>query len=499
MEPDRILAIDQGTTSSRAMLFDREGRMVGMAQREFAQLFPQPGWVEHDPREILTSVYTTITELLNREQIDPRRIAGIGITNQRETTVVWDKRTGQPIHNAVVWQSRQSQALCERLKAEGHEPLIRRTTGLLVDAYFSATKIRWILDHVPGAQARAERGELLFGTIDTWLVWNLTGGAAHVTDYTNAARTLLFNIHDLRWDDTLLALLDIPRAMLPEVRGSSEIHGHTRPQFFFDRQIPIAGIAGDQQAALFGHACFEPGMAKNTYGTGCFMLMNTGDKAVSSGNGLLTTIAWGINGKVEYALEGSIFVAGSVVQWLRDGLRMFGKSSDCQAYAERVPDSGGVYLVPAFVGLGAPYWRSDVRGAMFGVTRGTSKEHFIRAAVESMAYQTRDVLAAMEADAGIELKELRADGGAMANDFMVQFQSDLLGVPVLRPRMAETTAFGAACLAGLATGFWESREQISAQWALDRRFEPQMAQARREKLYAGWQQAVAATLAFHVD
>ncbi len=499
MEPDRILAIDQGTTSSRAMLFDREGRMVGMAQREFAQLFPQPGWVEHDPREILTSVYTTITELLNREQIDPRRIAGIGITNQRETTVVWDKRTGQPIHNAVVWQSRQSQPLCERLKAEGHEPLIRRTTGLLVDAYFSATKIRWILDQVPGAQARAERGELLFGTIDTWLVWNLTGGAAHVTDYTNAARTLLFNIHDLRWDDTLLALLDIPRAMLPDVRGSSEIHGHTRPQFFFDRQIPIAGIAGDQQAALFGHACFEPGMAKNTYGTGCFMLMNTGDKAVSSGNGLLTTIAWGIDGKVEYALEGSIFVAGSVVQWLRDGLRMFGKSSDCQAYAERVPDSGGVYLVPAFVGLGAPYWRSDVRGAMFGVTRGTSKEHFIRAAVESMAYQTRDVLAAMEADAGIELKELRADGGAMANDFMVQFQSDLLGVPVLRPRMAETTAFGAACLAGLATGFWESREQISTQWALDRRFEPQMAQARREKLYAGWQQAVAATLAFHVD
>ena len=499
MEPDRILAIDQGTTSSRAMLFDREGRMVGVAQREFAQLFPHPGWVEHDPREILTSVYTTITELLNREQIDPRRIAGIGITNQRETTVVWDKRTGQPIHNAVVWQSRQSQPLCERLKAEGHEPLIRRTTGLLVDAYFSATKIRWILDHVPGAQARAERGELLFGTIDTWLVWNLTGGAAHVTDYTNAARTLLFNIHDLRWDDTLLALLDIPRAMLPDVRGSSEIHGHTRPQFFFDRQIPIAGIAGDQQAALFGHACFEPGMAKNTYGTGCFMLMNTGDKAVSSGNGLLTTIAWGIDGKVEYALEGSIFVAGSVVQWLRDGLRMFGKSSDCQAYAERVPDSGGVYLVPAFVGLGAPYWRSDVRGAMFGVTRGTSKEHFIRAAVESMAYQTRDVLAAMEADAGIELKELRADGGAMANDFMVQFQSDLLGVPVLRPSMAETTAFGAACLAGLATGFWESREQISAQWALDRRFEPQMAQARREKLYAGWQQAVAATLAFHVD
>lgn len=499
MEPDLILAIDQGTTSSRAILFDRQGRIAGTAQREFAQIFPQPGWVEHDPREILTSVYTTITELLNREQVDPRRIAGIGITNQRETTVVWDKASGQPIHNAVVWQSRQSHAICERLKAEGHEPLIRRKTGLLVDAYFSATKIRWILDHVDGAQARAERGELLFGTIDSWLVWNLTGGTTHVTDYSNAARTLLFDIHALQWDEELLALLDIPRAMLPEVRSCSEVYGHTRAQFFLDRGIPIAGIAGDQQAALFGQACFEPGMAKNTYGTGCFMLMNTGDKAVASQNGLLTTIAWGVDGQVEYALEGSIFVAGSVVQWLRDGLRMFGKSSDCQAYAERVADSGGVYLVPAFVGLGAPYWRSDVRGAMFGITRGTSKEHFIRAAVESMAYQTRDVLAAMEADAGIELKELRADGGAIANDFMAQFQSDLLGVPVLRPQVAETTALGAAYLAGLATGFWESRAQIAAQWGLDHRFEPVMAPARREQLYAGWKRAVAATLAFQVD
>ncbi|MET0129983.1 MAG: glycerol kinase GlpK, partial [Stenotrophomonas chelatiphaga] len=361
---------------------------------------------------------------------------------------------------------------------------------------FSATKIRWILDHVDGAQARAERGELLFGTIDSWLIWNLTGGAVHVTDMTNAARTLLFNIHTLAWDDDLLALLDIPRAMLPDVRGSSEVYGHTRPQFFFDRQIPIAGIAGDQQAALFGQACFEPGMAKNTYGTGCFMLMNTGSQAVASANGLLTTVAWNVDGQVEYALEGSIFVAGSVVQWLRDGLRMFGKSSDCQAYAERVPDTGGVYLVPAFVGLGAPYWRSDVRGAMFGVTRGTSKEHFIRAAVESMAYQTRDVLAAMQADAGIELKELRADGGAIANDFMGQFQSDLLGVPVLRPQVAETTALGAAYLAGLAVGFWESRAQIAAQWGVDRRFEPTMSADRREALYAGWQRAVAAALAW---
>lgn len=341
MDKQYVLAIDQGTTSSRAILFDRAGRSVGSAQREFSQLFPQPGWVEHDPREILTSVYTTLTELLNREQVDPRSIAAIGITNQRETTVVWDKATGQPIHNAIVWQSRQSHAICERLQADGHEPLVRERTGLLIDAYFSATKIRWILDHVDGAQARAERGELLFGTIDSWLVWNLSGGTTHVTDYSNAARTLLFNIHTLAWDDQLLQVFNIPRAMLPPVRSSSEVYATTQAQFFFDQQIPIAGIAGDQQAALFGQACFEPGMAKNTYGTGCFMLMNTGDKAVVSRNGLLTTLAWGIDGKVEYALEGSIFVAGSVVQWLRDGLRMFGRSSDCQAYAERVPDTGG--------------------------------------------------------------------------------------------------------------------------------------------------------------
>ena len=498
MDKHYVLAIDQGTTSSRAILFDHAGRIAGSAQREFTQIFPQPGWVEHDPREILTSVYTTITELLNRYQVDPRTIAGIGITNQRETTVVWDKATGQPIHNAVVWQSRQSHAICEQLKADGHEPLIRRKTGLLINAYFSATKIRWILDHVEGAQARAERGELLFGTIDSWLIWNLSGGQAHVTDVTNAARTLLFDIHALQWDDELLALSNIPRAMLPQVRSSSEVYATTQAQFFFDQHLPIAGIAGDQQAALFGQACFEPGMAKNTYGTGCFMLMNTGEKAVVSENGLLTTIAWGIDGRVEYALEGSIFVAGSVVQWLRDGLRMFGKSSDCQAYAERAADNGGVYLVPAFVGLGAPYWRSDVRGAMFGLTRGTTKEHFIRAAVESMAYQTRDVLAAMQADAGIELKELRADGGAIANDFMAQFQSDILGVPVLRPQVAETTALGAAYLAGLATNFWRSRAEIAEQWAVDRRFTPQMPVDQREALYSGWQQAVEATMGFRV-
>ncbi|RRU11212.1 glycerol kinase GlpK [Stenotrophomonas sp. 278] len=498
MDKHYILALDQGTTSSRAMLFDRNGKIVGSAQREFTQHFPQPGWVEHDPREILTSVYTTITELLNREQIDARQIAAIGITNQRETTVVWDRATGQPIHNALVWQSRQSHAICERLKGEGHEPMIRERTGLLVDAYFSATKIRWILDHVDGAQHRAERGELLFGTIDSWLVWNLTGGAAHVTDISNAARTLLFNIHTRQWDPELLALLDIPAAMLPQVRSCSEVYGTTRAQFFFDQHIPIAGMAGDQQAALFGQACFAPGMAKNTYGTGCFMLMNTGANAVASGNGLLTTVAWDVGGQVEYALEGSIFVAGSVVQWLRDGLRLFSRSSECEAYAERVPDTGGVYLVPAFVGLGAPYWRSDVRGAMFGLSRGTTREHFIRAAVESMAYQTRDVLAAMQADAGIELTELRADGGAMANDFMAQFQSDLLGVPVLRPQVAETTALGAAYLAGLAVGFWESRDEIARQWAVDRRFIPQMEASRRESLYAGWQQAVEATMGFRV-
>ncbi|MDI3262071.1 MAG: glycerol kinase GlpK [Fulvimonas sp.] len=493
-----VLAIDQGTTSSRAILFDHAGRIAGVAQREFTQLFPQPGWVEHNPREIMTSVLTTITEVMNNAQVPPAAIAGIGITNQRETTVVWDKASGQPIHNAIVWQSRQTREICDELKAGGHEGLIRERTGLLIDAYFSGTKVKWILDHVEGARERAARGELAFGTIDSWLIWNLTGGTAHVTDVTNASRTLLYDIHRRRWDDDLLALLDVPRAMLPEVRSSSEIYGHTTPANFFGAKVPIAGVAGDQQAALFGQACFEPGMAKNTYGTGCFMLMNTGDKAVASKNGLLTTIAWGLDGEVEYALEGAIFVAGSVVQWLRDGLRMFGKASDSQSYAERARDNGGVYLVPAFVGLGAPYWRSDVRGAVFGLTRGTTKEHFIRAALESMAYQTRDVLSAMQADAGIELKELRADGGAIANDFLAQFQSDILGVPVLRPKVGETTALGAAYLAGLATGFWRDREEIARQWAVDRRFEPQMPAEQREALYRGWQRAVEATMAFRV-
>jgi len=493
-----ILAIDQGTTSSRAILFDHAGNIAGTAQREFTQIFPQPGWVEHNPREILTSVLVTLTEVINNAGIQPSDIDSIGITNQRETAVVWDKASGQPVYNAIVWQSRQTSAICDQLKADGFDDMVRAKTGLLIDAYFSGTKVKWILDHVEGAREKAARGELLFGTIDTWLIWNLTGGKAHVTDYTNASRTLMYDIHACQWDDELLAMLDVPRAMLPEVRSCSEVYGKTLPQFLLGREVPIAGIAGDQQAALFGQACFEPGLAKNTYGTGCFMLMNTGTKAVTSRHGLLTTIAWGIDGKVEYALEGSVFVAGSVIQWLRDGLRMFGKASDSQAYAQRAQGTDGVYFVPAFVGLGAPYWRSDVRGAIFGLSRGTTKEQFIRAALESMAFQTRDVLEAMEADAGIKVKELRADGGAIANDFMAQFQSDILALDVLRPKVQETTALGAAYLAGLATGFWTSREEIASQWAVDRRFEPAMGEDRRQALYQGWKDAVAATLGFRV-
>ncbi|KQH74072.1 glycerol kinase GlpK [Xylella fastidiosa] len=498
MKKKYILAIDQGTTSSRAILFDHKGRITGMAQREFTQIFPQPGWVEHNPRDIMTSVYTTITELLNNTQIDVRAIAGIGITNQRETTVIWDRQTGQPIYNAIVWQSRQTKDICDQLTTAGYQDLVHAKTGLLIDAYFSGTKVKWILDHVENAHTQAARGELAFGTIDTWIIWNLTGGQVHATDYSNASRTLLYDIHALRWDPDLLTMLDIPAAILPDVRSSSEIYGLTQTPYFHGEQIPIAGIAGDQQAALFGQACFEPGMAKNTYGTGCFMLMHTGKKAVESQNGLLTTIAWGLNGEIEYALEGSIFVAGSVVQWLRDGLRMFGKASDSQAYANRVSDNGGVYVVPAFVGLGAPYWRSDVRGAVFGLTRSTTKEHFVRAALESMAYQTRDVLSAMQADADIKLKELRTDGAAITNDFMAQFQSDILAVPVLRSQIAETTALGAAYLAGLATGFWSSREEMTQHWAINRCFKPQMDKEQREHLYAGWKQAVEATLGFRV-
>ncbi len=434
--------------------------------------------------------------VLTESGIKPEQIAGIGITNQRETTVVWDKVTGEPVYNAIVWQSRQTSDICDELKEKGFNECFREKTGLLIDAYFSGTKVKWILDHVEGAREKAEQGKLLFGTIDTWLIWKLSGGSAHVTDYSNASRTLMFNIYELKWDDELLEILDIPKSMLPDVRSSSEVYAHTAKDHFFGQEIPIAGAAGDQQAALFGQACFEKGMAKNTYGTGCFMLMNTGEKAVRSENGLLTTIAWGLNGKVEYALEGSIFVAGSAIQWLRDGLRMLKNAKDSEEYATRVASTDGVYVVPAFVGLGTPYWDSDVRGAVFGLTRGTSKEHFIRATLESLAYQTKDVLSAMESDSGIELKTLRVDGGAVKNNFLMEFQSDLLNVPVERPIVNETTALGAAYLAGLAVGFWESREEISKQWEIDRQFNPKMPEEKRTNLYDGWKKAVKAAMVF---
>jgi glycerol kinase len=488
-----ILAIDQGTTSTRAILFDQAGAIRYIAQKEFTQHFPQPGWVEHDADEIWASVGSVIGEILSK--VPAADIEAVGITNQRETAVVWDKTTGQPVYRAIVWQSRQTVDICEDLKARGYENTFRQKTGLLVDAYFSGTKVKWILDHVPGAREKAQRGDLLFGTVDTWLVWKLTNGAIHVTDYTNASRTLLYNIFERRWDDELLDLLEIPRSMLPEVKASSEVYGHTAG-LFGGRRIPVAGIAGDQQAALFGQACFTPGMAKNTYGTGCFMLMQTGEKAVLSQHGLLTTIAWGFDGKVEYALEGSIFVAGSAVQWLRDGLRMLRESKESETYAARVSSAEGVYVVPAFVGLGTPYWDSTVRGAVFGLTRGTQKEHFIRATLESMAYQTKDVLNAMQEDAGITLQSLRVDGGAVANNFLMQFQADVLGVPVQRPVVNETTALGAAYLAGLAVGFWKDRREITDRWGVERTFEPTMPAQEAAKLYRGWQTAVQAAMAF---
>lgn len=491
-----ILSIDQGTTSSRAILFNKQGKIVFSAQKEFTQYFPRPGWVEHNANEIWGSVLSVIAEVLSESGIKPEQIAGIGITNQRETTVIWDKETGEPIYNAIVWQSRQTSDICEELKLNGYSDLFRSKTGLLIDAYFSGTKVKWILDHVDGARERASQGKLLFGTIDTWIVWKLSGGRAHVTDYSNASRTLMFNIFDLQWDDELLKILDVPKCMLPEVMPSSRVYAKTVDYHFFGRETPISGIAGDQQAALFGQACFEPGMAKNTYGTGCFMLMNTGDKAVRSENGLLTTIAWGLNGKVEYGLEGSIFVAGSAIQWLRDGLRMFKEAKDSESYAGRVESTDGVYVVPAFVGLGTPYWDSDVRGAVFGLTRGTMKEHFIRATLESLAYQTKDVLSAMESDSLIKLKTLRVDGGAVKNNLLMEFQCDILNVPVERTKVSETTALGAAYLAGLAVGFWESQEEISKQWATDRKFIPKMAEEQRDSLYNGWKKAVEAAMTF---
>ncbi|MBK5443676.1 MULTISPECIES: glycerol kinase GlpK [Peribacillus] len=491
-----ILSLDQGTTSSRAILFNEKGEIVHSAQKEFTQHFPKPGWVEHNANEIWGSILAVIAGVLSESSVKPEQIAGIGITNQRETTVVWDKETGTPVYNAIVWQSRQTSEICDELKGRGLNDLFREKTGLLIDAYFSGTKVKWILDNVEGARQKADEGKLLFGTIDTWLIWKLSGGKAHVTDYSNASRTLMYNIHELKWDEELLEILTVPKSMLPEVRPSSEVYAHTIEYHFFGQSIPIAGAAGDQQAALFGQACFNEGMAKNTYGTGCFMLMNTGEKAVSSEHGLLTTLAWGLNGKVEYALEGSIFVAGSAIQWLRDGLRMLKNAEDSEAYAKRVESTDGVYVVPAFVGLGTPYWDSDVRGAVFGLTRGTSKEHFVRATLESLAYQTKDVLDAMEADSGIELKTLRVDGGAVKNDFLMQFQSDLLRVPVERPTINETTALGAAYLAGLAVGYWKDQEEIAQQWAIDKTFKPSMDEQESEKLYDGWKKAVQAAMAF---
>jgi glycerol kinase len=482
-----ILALDQGTTSSRAILFDHAGAVAAVAQKEFPQIFPKPGWVEHDPAAIWSSQWEVAQGVLAQAGITAKEVAAIGITNQRETTLVWDRKTGRPIHNAIVWQDRRTAPMCDALKRRGLAKKIRRKTGLVVDAYFSATKLAWLLQHVPGAKARARRGELAFGTVDTWLVWNLTGGRVHVTDPSNASRTMLYNLRTGDWDDELLKLFGIPRSLLPAVRSSSEIYGEA---VLDSVPVPIAGIAGDQQAALFGQVCHAPGLVKNTYGTGCFMLMNTGTKPIPSKNNLLTTVAWRIGGQTEFALEGSVFIAGAAVQWLRDGLGIIKSSGEVESLAASVPDNGGVYLVPAFAGLGAPHWDQYARGILAGLTRGSSAGHVARAALEGIAYQVRDVLDAMQRDAGIKLKELRVDGGACANNLLMQFQADLLGVPVVRPKVAETTALGAAYLAGLAVGFWKDRKEIAKQWQVDRRFPSAMKPARRKLLVAGWDKAL---------
>ena len=483
-----VIALDQGTTSSRCLLFDRQQNIVGLAQKEFTQHYPHPGWVEHDPMEIYSSQYGVLMEVLAQSGIDVREIAGIGITNQRETAILWDKETGRPVCNAIVWQCRRTAEYCEQLKQDtAFTRYVKEHTGLLIDAYFSATKIRWMLDNVPGAREKAEAGQLLFGTVDTWLIWKLTGGRVHVTDYTNASRTMLYDIRNLCWDKTICDRLGIPMNILPRVHTSSEVYGTVNIQGV---EVPIAGIAGDQQAALFGQTCFEPGEAKNTYGTGCFLLMNTGERMVDSKNGLLTTLAASVGGRVQYALEGSVFVGGAVVQWLRDELHLITEASDTEYFAQKVQDSAGVYVVPAFTGLGAPYWDMYARGAILGLTRGAGRNHIIRAALESIAYQTGDVLHAMEEDTGIPLKELRVDGGASANNFLMQFQADIVGRTIRRPMIRETTALGAAYLAGLATGVWDSLEDIRSQWTLDRLYTPQMAPARREQLCAGWRKAV---------
>jgi glycerol kinase len=484
-----ILALDQGTTSSRAIVFDRDGAIRAIAQKEFTQMFPSPGWVEHDPQEIWASQIGVAVEALGRAQVRPKDVAAIGITNQRETTIVWDRETGEPIHHAIVWQDRRTADFCERLKAEGAGEAIQVRTGLLIDAYFSASKIRWLLDHVPGARARAEAGKLAFGTVDTWLVWKLTGGACHVTDVSNASRTMLFNIHTLQWDDELLRLFNIPASLLPSVRSSSEVYGQLSTSLGID-QVPVAGIAGDQQAALFGQMCRTPGMSKNTYGTGCFLLQNIGGSPIRSHQQLVTTVAWQVGGRTEYALEGSVFIGGAVVQWIRDGLGLVRTAADIEPLAASVADNGGVYLVPAFAGLGAPHWDPYARGTIVGITRGTTAGHIARAALESIAYQVSDLLDAMAGDAGIPLTELRVDGGAASNNTLMQFQADLLGVPVVRPVVTETTALGAAYLAGLAVGFWPSLDAISGQWKVDQRFEPAMPRSATGALRQRWSEAL---------
>jgi glycerol kinase len=488
-----ILALDQGTTSSRAIIVDRNGLIAASAQQEFPQILPSPGVVEHDPEAIWSSQLTVARQAMAAASLSAEDIAALGVTNQRETTILWDRYTGRPVTNAVVWQSRISAGVCDRLKSDGLEPTFRAKTGLLIDAYFSGTKIKHLLDTIDGLRERAERGDILFGTVDTWLIWRLTGGKRHVTDYSNASRTLIFNIHSLDWDDELLAILDIPRAMLPEVNPSCEFFGETSPEWF-GKSIPITGVSGDQQAATFGQVCFQPGSVKNTYGTGCFMLMNTGQKAIPSENNLLTTIGWGLGGKITYCLEGSVFIAGAVVQWLRDGLGIIKNSHDVERLATSVADAGGVYFVPAFVGLGAPYWDSYARGTILGITRGTTAAHIARAAVESMAYQTCDVLRAMQKDSGIAIADLKVDGGASASDLLMQFQADLLGVRVRRPRNAETTGMGVAYLAGLSVGYWHDLDDIARCWNLDREFEPQMSADQRESLSKRWQEAVERSL-----
>ena len=490
-----IMALDQGTTSSRCIIFDKQGNICSMAQKEFTQIYPKPGWVEHNPMEIWSSQLAVATEAMAMLGLDAEAISGIGITNQRETTIVWDRYTGEPVYNAIVWQCRRTADIIEKMKTEGFDKAVREKTGLIPDAYFSASKIAWILENVPGARQKAEAGDLIFGTVDTWLIWNLTKGAVHVTDYTNASRTMLFDIHSLCWDQEILNWFGIPESMLPEVKPSSCIFGMTDP-LVFGEPIPIAGAAGDQQAALFGQCCFEQGEVKNTYGTGCFILMNTGHQAISSNAGLLTTIAASVGTEVEYALEGSVFVAGASIQWLRDSMRMIKTASQSQEYAEAVPDTAGMYIVPVFTGMGAPYWNQYARGTVVGLTRGCTKEHFIRATLESIAYQSVDVLRAMEADSGICLKSLKVDGGASANNFLMQFQADIMDTEVHRPECIETTALGAAYLAGLATGYWKDRKEIRENWQLGQSFEPKMSEESRKELLKGWKKAVKCAIAW---